>query len=173
MQVAEQGPVIVGNIGAPHGVRGWVKINSYTEPKDNLFGYSLLIEVGHDNWQPLEIETFSPHGNGFVAKLAHISDRDQAALITNSKLAVERADLPELEDDEHYWADIMGLAVVNQDNVQLGKVVDFFATGANDVVVVRDEEKGKEHLIPYVPEMFILDVDVPAGLMRVQWDPEL
>lgn len=174
MQGADQSPVIVGNIGAPHGVQGWVRINSYTDPLENIFSYPLLMQAGHHaEWQPLEIETYSPHGNGFIAKLANVTDRDQAALLTNAKLAVMRDDFPDLEDNEHYWADIIGLAVENQDGIALGKVADFFDTGANEVMVVRDTTSGKEHLIPYIPEMYILEVDIPAGKMRVEWDPEL
>lgn len=163
-------PVIVGSIGAPHGVRGWVRINSYTEPSDNLFSYPLLLESGKNNWQPIAIEQVQPHGKGFVAKLEKIEDRDQAALITNLKLGVQRSDFPELEADEHYWADILGLTVFNQDGVQLGKVVDFFTTGANDVIVVRDAEQ--EHLIPYVPDMYVVDVNIADGTMQVRWDLE-
>jgi 16S rRNA processing protein RimM len=167
-------PVIVGNIGAPYGVRGWVKINSFTEPSDNLFTYPLLIDTGRGNWQPVDIEQVKAHVGGFVAKLANVDDRDQAVLITNARLAVQRADMPDLDDKQHYWTDIMGLTVYNQDNVLLGNVVDFFATGANDVMVVRgDGDKAQEHLIPYVPEMYVLDVDLSAGQLKVRWDLEL
>ena len=80
--------------------------------------------------------------------------------------------MPDL-DGEFYWADIIGLTVYNHDNVVLGKVVDFFSAGigANDVLVVSDEVK--DHLIPYVPEMYILNVDLAAGQMQVRWDLEL
>jgi 16S rRNA processing protein RimM len=166
-------PVIVGSIGAPHGVRGWVRINSFTDPIDRLFDYQLLLETNNKAWQPLVIEKVQPHGKIFIAKLLKIDDRDQAALITNAKLAVPREQLPDL-DGEYYWADILGLTVYNHDNVVLGKAVDFFATGAgaNDVLVVRNEDDDKEFLIPYVPEMYVLDVDLAQGQMRVCWDLE-
>ena len=165
-------PVIVGCIGAPHGVRGWVRINSFTDPMDNLFNYQLLLETSNNNWQPVAVEQVQPHGKSFIAKLVKVDDRDQAALITNAKLAVKRDALPDL-DGEFYWADIIGLTVYNHDNVVLGKVVDFFSAGigANDVLVVSDEVK--DHLIPYVPEMYILNVDLAAGQMQVRWDLEL
>jgi 16S rRNA processing protein RimM len=165
-------PVIVGSIGAPHGVRGWVRINSFTDPSDNLFTYELLLDHGQDNWQPIKIDQVQPHGNGFIAKIEAVNDRDQAALLTNAKLAVQRTALPELESNEYYWADLMGLVVYNQEQILLGKVVDCFATGANDVLVVREEQSGKEHLIPSVPEMYILKVDLATGQMQVRWDPE-
>lgn len=163
-------PVIVGSIGAPHGVRGWVRINSFTEPSDNIFTYPLLLEAG-DTWKPVEVEQVQLRNGGFTAKLVGIEDRDQAALITNVKLAVLRESMPELVD-ENYWSDVMGLTVYNEDQICLGKIVDIFETGANDVVVVKDETTGKEHLIPYVPEMYVLSVDLAAGTMQVRWDPE-
>lgn len=164
-------PVVVGSIGAPHGVRGWVRINSFTEPGDNIFTYPLLLDTGKTGWQPIELEKFQAHGTGFVAKLLSIDDRDQAALITNAKLAVQRTDMPELDNGEYYWADIIGLTVSNEENIELGQVVDFFTTGANDVMVVRGADN-KQHLIPYVPEMFILDVDLISKQIRVRWDAE-
>jgi 16S rRNA processing protein RimM len=160
----------VGNIGAPNGVRGWVRINSFTEPADNLFTYPLLMAHGQE-WRPIEIEEVQARGGGFIAKIVGVDDRDQAALITNLKLAVQRADLPELQD-ENYWSDVMGLKVYNADQVLLGVVTDIFETGANAVLVVKNEETGKEHLIPYVPEMYVQAVDIDAGTMRVNWDPE-
>lgn len=161
--------VVVGKIGAPYGVRGWVKVHSYTDPIDNLFGYSLLLESPKGNWQPIKVEQFKAHGDGFVAKLAMIDDRDQAALITNAQIAVMRDALPELEEDEHYWADLHGLAVYNQEDVHLGLVVDVFATGANDVIVVQGT---KEYLIPYALGSFVLEVDLEQKIMRVDWDAE-
>jgi 16S rRNA processing protein RimM len=163
--------VVVGKIGAPYGVRGWVKVHSFTEPKDNLFGYPLLIQEHSVAWRPLEIEEFKAHGDGFVAKLAGVADRDQAALITNAEIAVLRENLPELDKEEFYWADLIGLTVFNQDNIELGKIEDYFETGANDVIVVQGENGS--HLIPFVPDMYVLDIDLSTKQMRVQWDPEI
>lgn len=160
----------MGKIGAPYGVRGWVKIHSFTDPLDNLFTYPLLLESRKDNWRSVQIEQFKAHGDGYVAKLAAVEDRDQAALITNAQLAVQRDVLPDLEEDQHYWADLMGLTVVNQDNITLGTIVDVFATGANDVIVVQDEKR--EHLIPYVPDMYVVAIDIDQKTMRVNWDAE-
>lgn len=158
--------VVVGSIGAPYGVQGWVKINSFTEPKENLFGYSWLLE-NKDEWQPVNVELFREHGNGYVAKLAGIEDRDQAALITNKKIAVDRLELPELKD-QHYWADLIGLKVLNHNDVVLGKVIEIFATGANDVLVVKGEKE--EYLIPLVLDDYVLQVDLANKQMQVHWD---
>jgi 16S rRNA processing protein RimM len=163
--------VVVGKIGAPYGVRGWVKVHSFTEPGDNLFGYPLLMQEHSVTWRPLQIEEFKVHGDGFVAKLAGVEDRDQAALITNAEIAVLRENLPELDSEEFYWNDLIGLTVINQDNIELGNIEDYFETGANDVIVVKGENGS--HLIPFVPDMYVLDIDLSTKQMRVQWDPEI
>lgn len=162
--------VVVGKIGAPYGVRGWVKIHSFTEPLSNLFAYPLLLETHKEGWQPIEIEQYKEHGDGYIAKFVDVEDRDQAALITNAQLAVYRESLPELEPEQYYFADLFGLKVYNQDHIELGLVVDFFATGANDVMLVQGAKK--EYLIPFVLDMYILEIDLTAKIMRVDWDAE-
>lgn len=163
--------VVVGKIGAPYGVQGWVKVHSFTQPGENLFGYPLLFEAHSGVSRSVKIEQFKPHGDSFVAKLADINDRDAAALITNSTVVVYRKDLPELDSEEFYLEDLIGLSVYNQDNIKLGQVKDFFETGANEVLVVQDE--AVEHLIPFVPEMFVLNIDLPGKQMQVRWDLEI
>lgn len=162
--------VVVGKIGAPYGVKGWVKVHSFTEPLANLFTYPLLIESRKEGWKSVKIEAFKEHGDGFVAKLVEVEDRDQAALITNAQLGVTRENLPELDEEQFYLNDLIGLTVFNQDDVELGQVLDFIATGANDVMVVQG--KKKQHLVPFVLEMYILDIDLDTKRMRVDWDPE-
>lgn len=169
MNIETGNTVIVGKVGAPYGVQGWVKIHSFTAPKSNLFSYPLLLESSRD-WLDITIERFRPHGDGFVAKFVDINDRDQAALITNANLAVTRDSLPELDTEQYYLTDLIGLTVYNSENIELGKVVDFFETGANEVIVVRGDKK--EHLIPFVLDMYVLDIDLSTKQMRVQWDAE-
>ncbi len=161
--------IVVGKIGAPYGVRGWVKLHSFTEPAENLFSYPLLLST-KGGWQTIKIEQFKAHADTFVAKVVGIEDRDQAALLTNAEVAVQRADLPSPESGEYYWADLIGLNVYNQDNVCLGQVVDFFATGANDVIVIRGEHG--EHLLPYVLDEFIVSIDLDKQRMDVHWELE-
>lgn len=161
--------VIIGKIGAPYGVQGWVKIHSFTNPKSNLFTYPLLLEASQ-NWLAVKIDHFKPHGDGFVAKLADISDRNQAALITNLNLAVTRDNLPELDTEQYYLTDLIGLTVYNEKDIELGQVADFFETGANDVIVVKSGKK--EHLIPFVLDMYVLDIDLTTKQIRVLWDAE-
>ena len=85
-----------------------------------------------------------------------------------------RALLPKLKSEEYYWSDLIGLAVKNQQNVDFGNITDVFATGANDVIVVKDVAKsdsGQERLIPYIAQV-ILAVDLGAKTMLVDWDSD-
>lgn len=162
--------VVVGKVGAPYGVRGWVKIHSFTEPVENLFTYTLLIEAPKNTWRSICVEEYKLHGDAFVAKLSTVADRDAAALLTNLQLAVNREDLPDLNADEYYFNDLLGLQVYNQDDIELGQVAGFFETGANEVMVVRNGKK--EYLIPFVLDMYVTAIDLPQKKMRVDWDAE-
>lgn len=163
--------VIVGQIGAPYGVKGWVHLQSFMEDAAQIINFTkwqIAVEAG--NWRGLQVDSIKPHGKHFVAKLATIENREQSALLTNKHIAVAREDLPELTADQHYWADLLQLEVFNQDNIRLGIITDVFATGANDVLVVTDDLK--EHLIPYVPGQYVLNVDLVAKKVLVAWDRE-
>ncbi len=161
--------VVVGRIGAPYGVKGWVKVHSFTEPKENILSFQTWHIQINDVWQEVKLKDVKAHGTGFVAGLVDTEDRDQAIALTNLDIAVSREMLAELDEGEYYWADLIGLEVNNDVGVYLGKIVDIFATGANDVLVVKGDQ---EHLIPYVFEQYVLDIDVAAKKMKVHWDPE-
>lgn len=168
----------VGRITAVFGIEGWVKIHSYTEPQENLFGYApWWLKTAH-GVKTVEIEESRPHGKGFVARLKGVSDRDQAALYTGITIAVDRDQLPNLEGDDFYWYQLQGLRVVSHWEGQqqdLGVVVRLLETGANDVLVVQGDTGSidqQERLIPYVPEQFVLSVDLSAEVIEVDWDPE-
>jgi 16S rRNA processing protein RimM len=170
--------VNVGRITAVYGIKGWVKVHSYTEVPEDVFAYHpWWLKTPHGVKQ-IEVDEARPHGKSFVAHIKDVDDRDIASLYTGCDVAVERALLPELDDGEFYWSQLHGLAVISEYNGQiqrLGTVSKLMETGANDVLVVVADEQSidqRERLIPYVPEQFILAIDLAAGEMRVDWDPE-
>ncbi len=170
--------VNVGRITAVYGIKGWVKVHSYTEPQDNLFEYHpWFIKTKHGVKQ-IEIDEARPHGDAYVAHIVGVDDRDLAAAYTAADIAVERDLLPELEEGEFYWNQLEGLAVVSSFNGEperLGVVSKILETGANDVLVVQGDAQSidqRERLIPYVPEQFVLSVDLDKGEILVDWDPE-
>lgn len=165
MQKQAEKTVVLGYVSGLYGVKGWVKVFSYTQPKENILTYS----PWQLKQQNVEIEDGRVQGKGIVAKLVGVDDRETAAQLLNQNISIARARLDGLQSDEYYWVDLLGLEVVNQDSKRLGVVSELFATGANDVVVVKDDKK--EYLLPFL-SWVILDIDLDARLMRVDWDLE-
>lgn len=161
--------LIVGRISGIYGVKGFVRVFSDTEPRAAIAEYPELWVERAGAWQLLEVEEGRAHGRGVVLKFRESQDREAAQALMGSTLAIERDWLPPLDEGEFYWADLQGLQVETLDGLALGRVDGFIETGANDVMVVRGE---RERLIPWVRGMYVKDVDVVAGRIRVDWDPE-
>ena len=160
-------PVILGRIVGLFGVRGWVKVYSYTEPREALLDYKDWLLSRDGGWQPVALAQGKRHGKAVIARLEGIEDRDAAAELTGSDIGVDRDALPDPGEGHYYWADLEGLTVVHKDGTELGKVACLMATGANDVLVV---DGPAERLIPFVQGEVILDVDLAAGVIRVDWE---
>lgn len=159
--------VIVGSIGSPYGVRGWVHIKSFTEPADNLMHYEPWLAKSQGRWQTRHPTQIKRHGAGLVAAFSGVSDRNQAMTLTGTNLAVVREALPEPEADEYYWRDLQGLVVFDQSGARLGKIVRLMDIGAHVVMVVTGE--GPEILIPFVAQ-HVSRVDLAEGRVDVDWD---
>jgi 16S rRNA processing protein RimM len=162
--------ILVGRIVGLHGVAGEVKLESYTEPRTQIFRYQpwLLSSAAGDR----EISGCRgrEQGKGIVASLPEISDRDQATTLIGVEIKVRRSSLPEPKPDEYYWTDLEGLEVVTLEGVLLGRISHLLATGANDVMVVRDGER--ERLLPFVLGDYVKAVDFDTAKVTVDWDPE-
>lgn len=169
--MAEARWIVVGHLSGLFGVRGWLRLFSYTEPRAGILDYDpLYLEERSDTgWREIRIEQGRAHGRGVIAKIADIDDRDIAARYLNKALAIRREQLPPLAADEYYWSDLEGLQVVTVGGIKLGVVDHVFATGANDVVVVKGE---RQHLIPFLQGSVIKTVDIDRSLMQVEWDPD-
>lgn len=161
-------PVILGRVTGLFGVRGWVKIYSYTEPREAVLGYGpwWLRRDGSD-WRQVRVTEGQRHGRSVVARLDGYDDRDAAAELLDADIAVAPEALPEPAEGQYYWHDLAGLEVVHRDGTRLGRVARILETGANDVLVV---EGDRERLIPFVPEKVILDVDLANGEILVDWE---
>ena len=159
--------MILGRIVGLFGVRGWVKVYSYTEPREAVLEHKDWLLGRDGNWQSVELAEGKRHGKAVIARLEGIADRDAAAELLGSDIGVDRDALPEPEEGHYYWADLEGLTVVHKDGTELGKVAYLLATGANDVLVV---DGTAERLIPFVPGTVILDVDLAAGVIHVDWE---
>jgi 16S rRNA processing protein RimM len=167
--VNAQRRVILGKIGGLYGVRGWLRLWSFTEPLENLLDYREVELRRQGHWQPAKLAEGRRHGGGLVGRFDGVTDRDAAAMLVGAEIAVDRQRLPEPPEGEYYWADLVGLEVVTADGVELGRVEQMMATGANDVMVVVGD---RQRLVPFLPGRFVNDVDLAGGRVIVDWDPD-
>ena len=163
--------VLIGRIVGLYGVQGWLKIESWAEPRMKIFDYQpWLLNTAPGVETQIAGAKGRQQGKGMVAQLPGIDDREQAAALIGMDIHVDRGQLPPPGKDEYYWVDLEGLEVVTTEDVVLGRVSHLFATGANDVVVVRDG--ARERLIPFIQGSYVRSVDMSAKRMVVDWDPE-
>lgn len=168
MAQPETNRVVLGRVSGLFGVRGWVKIHSYTDPREAILDYpNWLIELD-GCWQAVGVAEGRPHGKTLIVRFDGVDDRDAASSYVNAEVAVDRSALPETGEGEYYWSDLIGLRVERQDGDEIGRVASLLETGANDVLVVRGGEK--EILIPFLTGKVIEEVDLVDGVIRVDWE---
>ncbi len=160
-------PVVLGRISGLFGVRGWVKVFSYTDPREAVLQYKNWLIFRNGAWQPTDVAAGQRHGKSVIARLAGIDDRDQAQALVGTEIGVSRATMPQPDDGHFYWMDIIGSMVVGKNGEELGRITSMLETGAHDVMVVQGD---KERLIPFVRDEIVLDVDLALGRIKVDWD---
>ena len=160
--------VRLGEVCGVHGIKGWVKVRSYTEPRSNLTAYRDWLLDSGGRQTPVQVEDASIAGRNVIAKLAGVDDRDAALALVGAAVLVPRTELPQCAPGEYYWADLEGLEVASVDGMSYGRVDHLLRTGSNDVLVVRGE---RERLIPFVADDVVKSVDLDAGRIVVDWDP--
>ena len=157
--------IVRGQISAPYGVRGWVKIRPFTEAVGNLLDFPVWWLGREGAWKKVMVAEASLHGKSIVASLDVCPDRNEAERLKGLQIAVPRSELPETGEGEYYWTDLVGLKVVNLEGVELGSVANIIGTGANDVLEVKG---AGTHLVPFVAR-HVVEVDLAAGSIRVDW----
>jgi len=155
----------MGRVAAPFAVQGWVKVQPFTEYLDSLLDYPVWRLGKGGAWREYRVLDGQVHGQQLIVQLEGVGDRDQAERIRGLEIAVPRDELPEAEEDEYYWDDLIGLEVVNQEGVSLGRVAGLLETGVHDVLEVVADRK---RLIPFT-EPIVVEVDMEAGRIRVDW----
>ena len=168
---------VLGKVSGFYGVRGWVKLYSYTNPRENVVQYSSLKikQAGQEQWQAIKLDSGKVHGKGVVAHFSGYDTREAVASLIGSELAVQRSDFKAPAKDEYFWADLIGLQVVNLDEIVLGHVSRLMETSANDVLVIKAAETKVEAkvpdeiLIPFVLQHYIKKVDLKTGNIIVDW----
>lgn len=161
--------VVLGRIAGIYGVRGWVKLHSFTEPREAILDYRDCLLKEGDAWRAARILDGRKQGKGVVAHIEGIDNRDDARERIGAEIAVRREQMPEPGEGHYYWADLEGMAVIDKLGKELGTVDHLLATGSNDVLVVRGD---KEILVPFVVGTVILDVNLESGQIHVDWEWE-
>lgn len=169
MSEANSEKVVLGKVTGVYGVKGWIKVHSYSRPREDIGRYGTWLIGDGGQWQSYSLKTCKAQGRTLVAKLKGLDDRTAAEALIRKSIAVPAEQLPELEEGEYYWRDLVGLRVVTREGVDLGKVKQMMETGANDVLVVQGE---RERLIPFVLGQAVQEVDLEAQVITVDWDPE-
>ncbi|MBV8045966.1 MAG: ribosome maturation factor RimM [Paludibacterium sp.] len=158
--------VIMGFVRGAFGVRGAIKVHADTEFVDSLFDYPVWWLGREGDWKPYQFVQGQVQPKALVAQLEGVSDRDVAEAMRGMQIAVPRAELPDTEEDEFYWSDLIGLSVENLQGEAFGSVAELMETGANDVLVVDDGPTRR--LIPFV-DAVITRVDLDAKRIVVDW----
>lgn len=167
--------IVVGRITSAYGIKGWVKVFSYTQPMENILQYPEWFLVKGDEQRSLTLVKGKRHGKTLVAQLEGVNDRTGAEHLRGCEISVAVEELPELPEGEYYWHQLEGLRVFTLNGECLGQVDSLMETGANDVLVVRpttDSLDNRQRLVPYVPEEYVREVVLDSGYMVVDWDPE-
>ncbi len=159
---------VIGRLGAPFGIQGWVKLQSYTRPESNITNYQQWTIRTKQGWRSVTVDNIKPQKQGYIVKIAGIDDRDAAANLTHCEIAIDSSTLPSLEPGEYYWSELIGLKVVTENQVELGTITEMIETGSNDVMVIENTQR---HLVPYLDEI-ITKVDLKAGTMVIDWHIE-
>ncbi|MEJ2115227.1 MAG: ribosome maturation factor RimM [Gammaproteobacteria bacterium] len=161
----------LGIIQGVFGIKGWLKILSFCRPKEKIFDYSLWEVRTSAGAECYVLQEGKLHGNGIIAKLKNIEDRNQAEALKGAGIWVARLEMPELAENEFYWFQLEGLNVISVDGDALGRVKRMMETGANDVMVVVDEDK-QEILVPYIREQVVKHVDLQQKTITVDWQKD-
>jgi len=167
--LSRQQEINVGRISGVFGVKGWIKVFSFTDIRENILNYSPWLLKKDSETRSVDVVDGKLQGKAVVAQLDGVTDRDQAASLMGWDIFITPDQLPKAAKNEYYWSDLIGLAVETNQGVQLGIVDSLLETGANDVVIVKGE---RERVIPFLQGQTIINVDLDAGKMVVDWDPD-
>ncbi len=162
--------VTLGYISGVHGLRGWVKVYSYTDPREAILDYQpWRLGAPGETAREVRIERGQPHGKTLIAVLPGVETPEQGRALVGQEIRIPRSALPDSGTDSWYWSDLIGLSVVNEEGVPLGTVKQMIETGANDVMVLDGD---RERLVPFVVGQVVKTVDLDAREIRVDWHPD-
>lgn len=167
--------VVLGKLTGPYGVKGWLKVYSYTSPMEGILEYAQWVIQQRGERVVRRLTQGRRQGKGLVASLEGVDSRERAEQLAGAEILLPKQALPALEAGDYYWYQLEGLRVTTLGGVDLGHVNYLFETGANDVLVVQGDAHSvddRERLLPFLPDEVIRDTDLAAGTLTVDWDPD-
>ena len=167
--MSEKNIINIGKISGVFGIKGWVKIFSFTHPKENIIKYSpWLLKKGTETKSVKPIDG-ALQNKAIIAQIQGVNNRNDAESLMGWDIFISPDQLPETAEDEYYWSDLIGLNVETIHGVQFGVVESLLETGANDVLIIQGD---RERVIPFLQGSIIVDIDLNKKIMIVDWDPE-
>jgi 16S rRNA processing protein RimM len=167
--VEKQDWIVIARFGRPHGLKGLVSINSFTDPRDNVLTYLPWHVRMNNGWNPINVLHVESTHKAILAKVEGYEEREEVAALTNLEIGITSEQLPPLSNGEYYWFQLQGLTVINKEQQVLGTITEIIPTGSNDVLVVDGE---KRHLIPYLMDLYVQKIDMDKGMIEVDWDAD-
>lgn len=173
--MAEDKPRSMGRLGSTYGLKGYLRVESFTEQPENLFDYSpWFIRRRGEEWREVQVEAWKPHADGFIVKLVAVDVKEEAQALVGMEIGIKRSSLPALSDDEIYLVDLEGCTVIGLEGVNLGIVTRIMDQGAAPYMVVvspsdQTGDEPQERLIPYVKGPIVTQVDLEAKTIWVEW----
>lgn len=167
--------MVLGEVGRVHGLKGWLKLISFTSPIENILDYPRFHATIGGRSQELELDEHRRQNKALLVHFKGYDDPETARLLTGTELKIANEELPQLERGEFYWHQLQGLRVVNQHEQVFGRVSHLLETGANDVLVVKADKESiddRERLIPYLVDSVIKEVDLESQTIRVDWEAD-
>ena len=168
--MSDNGLINAGEIVGVFGIKGWLKVFSLTDPRENILDYSPWVLKKGDELKEVKLVNGKRQGKSIVALVEGVSDRNDAELYCGWQILINKSQFPETEEGIYYWADLIGLSVETTEGISLGKVNSLLETGANDVLVVKNDLQ--ERLIPFINKQVVKEIDLDDKRMIVDWDPD-
>ncbi len=167
MVLTEPNKIVLGKIIGPQGLKGWLKVYSYTRPPESIFDYaSWQLEFGRG--KTAKVENYTSTGKNLAVKLIGVDDRAAAESLKYCEIFVESGQLETLNDGEYFWHQLVGLSVINSDDKDIGVVKELIETGTNDVLVIQGDADLGLTALPWIPDV-IIKTDLEAGEIHVDW----
>ena len=160
--MTDNGRILIGKISGCFGIKGWVKVFSYSNPRENICTYKDWLIDG----TLFKSVQSKKHGKNIVAKLKDVDSIEEAQMFIGQKIEITEQQLPKIKNDEYYWNDLIGLDVSNTNGISFGEIVNLMETGVNDVLIVKGN---RERLIPFLIPETVLNVDLENKTMLVDW----